>query len=328
MKILFYSTRNYDKNSFREVTPEYPDVQVDFIESTLNLTTVKLAAGYDAICIFVNDDANTEVVNKLHELGVKVITLRCAGFNNVDYETANKLGMTVIRVPAYSPESIAEHAAMLMMAVNARVHEAYQRIRQNNFTLSGLDKKCLYEKTVGLIGYGKIGRCFANICRGIGMKVIVYDPYYKGDDVELVSLDELYARSDVISLHTVYNEETHHMINREAIAKMKDGVLLINVSRGGLIDTEALIEGLENEKFWGVGLDVFEGEEKIAFTNHEDNMLMRIKTWKLTAFHNVIITGHQAFLTHEALREIALATCIHLKVLARGETLAPNCIVK
>lgn len=306
MKTLFYSTRSYDKISFRERLAHFPEVDVEFIESPLNINTVELAAGYDAICIFVNDNASTKVVQRLHELGVKHIALRCAGYNNVDYETANELGMLVTRVPAYSPESVAEHALALLMSINRRIHQAYTRLKlDNNFDLTGLSGFCLCGKTAGIIGYGRIGQCFGKICRGLGMEVIAYDPYYKGNDVELVTLDELYSRSDVISLHTLYNEQTHHMINKEAIDKMKQDVILINVARGGLIDTKALIEGLKAGKFFGVGLDVFEGEENLAFINHENNILMKANTQDLLAFRNVIITSHQAFLTDVALYEIA-----------------------
>jgi len=320
MKILFYSARSYDKISFREKLKNFKSLEVTFIESALNCTTVEMAKGYDAICIFVNDNASTDIIKRLGELGIKIIALRCAGFNNIDYKTANELGITVVRVPAYSPESVAELAATLMMSVNRRIHKAYTRVRDNNFSLTGLSGFCLNGKTVGLIGYGKIGRCFANICRGIGMKVIAFDPYYKGDDeVELVSLDELYKRSDVISLHTLYNESTHHMINKDSISKMKDNVILINVSRGGLIDTDALIDGIRSKKFFGVGLDVYEGEDENVYVNHEDDILMSSITSRLLSFPNVIITSHQAFLTDVALDQIAETTCANLSLYGKGQ---------
>ena len=309
MKVIFYSARSYDKISFREQLKLFPHLEITFVESALNDKTVEMAAGYDAVCIFVNDNAGATIVKRLAELGIKTIALRCAGFNNVDYQLANSLGIKVYRVPSYSPESVAEHAATLMMSVNRRIHKAYTRVRDNNFSLTGLSGYCLYNKTVGIVGYGKIGRCFAHICRGLGMKVIAYDPFSSKNDVELVTLDELYKRSDVISLHTAYNEETHHMINKEAISKMKNNVILINVSRGGLIDTEALIEGIRAGKFFGVGLDVYEGEDDNAFTNHEDDILMHSITSRLLSFPNVIITSHQAFLTDTALTQIAITTC-------------------
>lgn len=314
MKVLFYSTRSYDKISFREKHAKYPELEFTFIESALNEKTAELAVNYDAVCIFVNDNANAIVVKKLAELGVKIIALRCAGFNNVDLEVATNMGIKVYRVPAYSPESVAEHAATLLMSVNRRIHKAYGRVRDNNFSLTGLSGYCLHGKTVGIVGYGRIGQCFANICRGLGMKVIAYDPYYKVPEyqelgVELVSLDELYKRSDIISLHTLYNKETHHMINKESIAKMKDNVILINVSRGGLIDNEALIEANKQGKFFGIGLDVYEGEDENVYTNHEDDILMNCITSRLLSFPNVIITSHQAFLTDTALDQIATVTC-------------------
>lgn len=326
MKVLFYSTRSYDKISFREKAEKYPELEFTFVESALNEKTAEMAAGYDAVCIFVNDNANTTVVTKLAELGVKTITLRCAGFNNVDAKTAEQLGMVVYRVPGYSPESVAEHAAALMMAVNRRLHKAYGRVRDNNFSLTGLSGYCLHGKTVGIVGYGRIGQCFANICRGLGMKVIAYDPYYKVPeyqeiDVELVSLDELYKRSDVISLHTLYNKETHHMINKDTIAKMKDNVILINVSRGGLIDTEALIEANKQGKFFGIGLDVYEGEDENVYTNHEDDILMNCITSRLLSFPNVIITSHQAFLTDIALDQISLNVCECLRATAESKVI-------
>lgn len=333
MKILFYSTRSYDKISFRDKAAQYSDLEFTFVESSLNERTVELASGYDAVCIFVNDDANEFIVKRLSELGVKIITLRCAGFNNVDYKTANALGMTVIRVPGYSPESVAEHAAALMMAVNRRLHKAYGRVRDNNFSLTGLSGYCLYGKTVGIVGYGRIGQCFANICRGLGMKIIAYDPYYKVNpnqeiDFELVSLDELYKRSDVISLHTLYNKETHHMINKSSIAKMKNNVILINVSRGGLIDTEALIEANKQGKFFGIGLDVYEGEDENVYTNHEDDILMNCITSRLLSFPNIIITSHQAFLTDVALNQIATTVCNSLFLLNKQNSIDEMYLVK
>ena len=315
MKVLFYSTRSYDKISFREKQVKYPDLDITFIESPLNEKTVELAKGYDGICIFVNDNANTEVVKKLAELGVKYIALRCAGYNNVDYKTANQLGIQVTRVPGYSPESVAEHAAALMMSVNRRLHKAYGRVRDNNFSLTGLSGYCLYGKTVGIVGYGRIGKCFANICKGLGMNVIVYDPkpsFLKGDEPTLVDLDTLYKESDVISLHLPLLDSTYHMINKLSIKKMKDNVILINVSRGGLIDTEALIEANKQGKFFGIGLDVYEGEDENVYTNHEDDILMNCITSRLLSFPNVIITSHQAFLTDTALDQISSAVCAAL----------------
>ena len=343
MKVLFYSTRSYDKISFREKAEKYPELEFTFVESALNEKTAEIAAGYDAVCIFVNDNANTAVVTKLAELGVKTITLRCAGFNNVDAKTAEQLGITVYRVPGYSPESVAEHAATLLMSVNRRIHKAYGRVRDNNFSLTGLSGYCLHGKTLGLVGCGRIGKCFADICCGLGMKIVAYDPALKGPIKDIYlndeeasnvltpvhfvdTLDELYAVADVISLHVPLLPSTKHMINQESIAKMKDNVILINVSRGGLIDNEALIEANKQGKFFGIGLDVYEGEDENVYTNHEDDILMNCITSRLLSFPNVIITSHQAFLTDIALNQISLSVCECLRATNEGR-LIENCLV-
>lgn len=316
MKVLMYSTRSYDKISFRKELGNYSNIEIKFTESQLNLTTVEMAKGFDAICIFVNDHCTTEVVAKLHEFGVKKILCRCVGTNNVDVNEAVHRGLGVYNVPAYSPESVAEHALALLMTVNRHTHKAYNRVRDNNFSLTGLSGYCLYGKTVGIIGYGKIGKAFAHICRGLGMRVIGYDPMIKSDmsftivdDVFFYSTPEgVFANADVISLHVPLLDSTKHMINKETISKMKDGVILINVSRGGLIDTEALIEANKKGKFFGIGLDVYEGEDDNVFTNHEDDILMNCITSRLTSFPNVVVTSHQAFLTDVALEQIAKKT--------------------
>ena len=312
MKVLFYSTRSYDKLSFRETLAQFPEINITFIESSLNSNTVKLAEGYDAVCIFVNDNANTEIVTELSKLGVKIIALRCAGFNNVDFKTANKLGMRVFRVPGYSPESIAEHGMTLALSVNRRIHKAYTRVRDNNFSLTGLSGFCLHGKTAGIVGYGRIGKAMAKICHGFGMKVIAYDPYFnkvdEHDETEETDLNGLYASSDFIFLTTVLNDSTYHMINKASISKMKQNVILVNISRGALVDTEALIDGIKSGKFFGVGLDVYEGEDENVYTNHEDDILMHCITSRLLSFPNVIITSHQAFLTDIALKQISMDT--------------------
>lgn len=337
MKVLFYSARSYDKISFREVLSKYKadlDLDITFTESALNNKTVEMAAGYDAVCIFVNDNAkDDEIVNRLNELGVKIIALRCAGYNNVNYKLANSLGMIVIRVPGYSPESIAEHAMTLALSVNRHIHKAYTRVRDNNFSLTGLSGFCLHGKTAGIVGYGKIGKCLGNITKGFGMKTIVYDPYFskngENDTVESVDLKTLFKEADFIFLTTVLNDSTYHMINTESINLMKKNVILINVSRGALIDTEALIASIKDGKLFGIGLDVYEGEDDNVYTNHEDDILMNCITSRLLSFPNVIVTSHQAFLTDVALEQIALATCTHLnQIAAVDETIDPSCIVQ
>lgn len=324
MKVLFYSTRSYDKISFRESLTQFPEIEIKFVESSLNENTVKLAEGYDAVCIFVNDHASTEIVTELAKLGVKIIALRCAGFNNVDYKTANKLGMRVFRVPGYSPESIAEHAMTLALSVNRRIHKAYTRVRDNNFSLTGLSGFCLYGKTAGIVGYGRIGKAMAKICHGFGMNVVAYDPYFnkvdEHDTTEGVSLNELYSSSDFIFLTTVLNDSTYHMINKASISKLKKDVILVNVSRGALVDTGALIEGIRSGKFFGVGLDVYEGEDDNVYTNHEDDILMNNKYLpELLSFPNVIVTSHQAFLTDVALKQISLNTLKSLYLVIHNE---------
>lgn len=321
-KLLMYSTRDYDKNSFRPLASEHPNIHIDYTENMLTPLSACQAQGYDGICVFVNDQVTAEVIEKLASYGVKLIALRCAGYNNVDLDALRKTNMTAVRVPKYSPESVAEHAMGLTLMVNRHLHKSYIRCRENNFNLSGLAGLCLNKKTAGIVGYGKIGRCYANICRGMGMKVIAFDPYYKpaeGEPVEMVSLEELYKRADLISLHAICNEETKHMINRSSIAQMKDGVILVNVSRGELIDNEALIEGIEANKFWGVALDVYEGEGGNAFTNHENAILKDSPVGRLLSYPNVVITSHQAFLTYTALEEIAKTTLTNIDLFVNAK---------
>lgn len=324
MKVLFYSARPYDKISFREVLNKYPDLQITFIESSLNEQTVELAEGYDAICIFVNDNAtDAYIITKLYEIGIRTIALRCAGYNNVDYSLAEKFNIQVIRVPGYSPESIAEHAMTLALSVNRHIHKAYTRVRDNNFSLTGLSGYCLYGKTAGIVGYGRIGKCLGNITKGFGMKTIVYDPYFSknglNDTAENVELPTLFKEADFIFLTTVLNDSTYHMINTESINLMKKNVILINVSRGALIDTEALITSIKDGKLFGVGLDVYEGEDDNVYTNHEDDILMNCITSRLLSFPNVIVTSHQAFLTDVALEQISTTTCDNLNKIDKDE---------
>ena len=323
MKILMYSTRSYDKLAFRKVLPKYPQITMEFLEASLNPITVESAKGFDAICIFVNDIANREVIEALKKFGTKMILARCVGTNNIDIEAAKTYGIEVKNVPAYSPESVAEHALALLMSVDRRIHQAYGRVRDNNFSLSGLSGYCLHNKTVGIIGLGRIGQAFARICYGLGMHVIAYDPILTGEStyitmpndtgtafqVKLVDLNTLYEMSDVISIHVPLTKKTKHLINAEAMERMKDDVILINVSRGELVDTKTLIEYNKKRKFFGIGLDVYEGEEENAFINHEDDILMNNKYLpELLSCPNVIVTSHQAFLTDIALQQIAVTT--------------------
>ena len=303
MKILFYGTKNYDEEFFEKLLPSFPGITIKFTEANIHEETASLAKGYEAICAFVNADLGTEIIEELHNQGVKLILMRCAGYNNVDLETAHKYGIKVLRVPGYSPEAVAEHAMALALTANRHTHKAYIKCRENNFALSGLMGVNFYGKTAGIIGTGKIGQAMARICRGFGMKVIAYDlfPNPNLDCVEYVSLDELLAQSDLISLHCPLTEETRHLINAETIEKMKDGVILVNTSRGGLIRTDDLIAGIREHKFFAVGLDVYEEETDFVFEDMSEMILPSSITQRLLSFPNVVMTSHQGFFTREAL---------------------------
>lgn len=310
MKILFYDTKKYDQDSFEAILKNFPQIEMTFWENDLSVKTAALANGYDAVCAFVNSDVSGDVVRELKNAGVKLILLRCAGFNNVDIKAANECDITVLRVPGYSPEAVAEHAITLAMAVNRKIHKSYIRVRENNFSLVGLTGYNFYGKTAGIIGTGKIGAAMCRICHGFGMKVIAYDMYPNNslDFVEYVSMDELLRESDLISLHCPLMDDTYHMINIDTINKMKDDVILVNTSRGALIKTEDLIQGIRNKKFFGVGLDVYEEEGDNVFENREDDILLHSVTARLLSFPNVIVTSHQGFLSKEALESISETT--------------------
>lgn len=310
MKILFFGTKNYDKESFSKHLNDYRDIEITFIEGDLDKHTIGLVKGYDGICVFVNTAIDNNLMKQLKHFGIKLILLRCAGFNNVDIQAANEYGITVMRVPSYSPEAVAEMAITLALAVNRKVHKAYIKVRENNFSLVGLTGMNLYGKTAGIIGMGKIGIAMAKICAGFGMRVLAYDAYpsYHADCFEYVSLEELLKTADLISLHCPLTKETHHLINDKTIQIMKDGVILVNTSRGGLIKTDDLIRGIRERKFFGVGLDVYEEEDEYVFENLEDDILSHSITARLLSFPNVIVTSHQGFLTQEALEAITKTT--------------------
>lgn len=299
MKILFYGTKNYDEQFFERLLPEFPEIQMKFIEANIHEETAWLARGYDAICAFVNADLGRDVMEVLHETGVKLILMRCAGYNNVDLETAKKYGIRILRVPSYSPEAVAEHAMALALTANRRTHKAYIKCRENNFALNGLMGVTLYGKTAGIVGTGKIGQAMARICRGFGMKVIGYDAYPNDalDFLEYVSLEELLKRSDLISLHCPLTDDTHHLINEETISQMKDGVILVNTSRGGLIKTEDLINGIRDHKFFAVGLDVYEEETDFVYEDMSERIMPHSTMARLLSFPNVMLTSHQGFFT-------------------------------
>ena len=311
IKVAFFDTKAYDKPAF-EQNGKLHDVQFRFFETKLNEDTVELAKGCDAVCVFVNDAVNAAVIDRLYEYGVRLIALRSAGYNNVDVRAAfGKIH--VVHVPAYSPYSVAEHAMALLLTSVRRIHKAYNRTREFNFSLNGLTGFDLHGKTVGVIGTGKIGRIFINICRGFGMNVIAYDRFpAKDSEFEFVSLDRVLAESDVISLHCPLTDETRHMIGAEAIEKMKKGVVIINTSRGGLIDSDALLAGIKARKIGAACLDVYEEEADIFFEDRSGHILNDDLLSRLISMPNVIVTSHQAFLTEEALNNIAETTVNNL----------------
>ncbi len=320
MRILFYDTKKYDRDSFDSILSEYPEIQIDYLDTDLSVQTAVLAQGYDAICAFVSSDLSAPVVEALGKEKIPLILMRCAGYNNVDLDAAKAAGITVLRVPGYSPQAVAEHAMALALAVNRKIHKAYIKVRENNFSLTGLTGMNFYHKTAGIVGTGKIGTAMCNICRGFGMRVIAHDMYPNKnlDFVEYVSMDTLLAESDLISLHCPLTSDNYHMINNYTISKIKKHPVLVNTSRGALIDTEDLIRGIRADKFFGVGLDVYEEETQNVFENREDDILQSSIVSRLLSFPNVIVTSHQAFLTEEALEAISRTTLDNAKAFVAG----------
>lgn len=311
MKLAFFDTKSYDIPSF-EKYGERNDLEIKFFETGLDEDTVSLAQGYDAVCAFVNDTLNAAVVDKLCEYGVKAIFMRCAGYNNVDLE-ACKGRLPVYRVPAYSPYAVAEHAMALLLAINRRTHKAYIRTRDFNFSLQGFVGFDLHGKTVGIIGTGKIGQVFADICKGFGMKILAYDKYPNPKTgLEYTTLDDLFTRSDIISLHCPLTEETYHIVDEQSINRMKKGVTIINTSRGPLIDTRALIYGLKDKKVGAACLDVYEEEGDLFYEDFSAHIVQDDNLVRLIGMPNVIVSSHQAFLTQEALDNIASTTVDNL----------------
>ena len=311
MKIAFFDAKAYDKPSFEKYGRDY-GIVFKFFETRLNEDTVELARGFDGICVFVNDDVNATVIDRLSEMNVSIIALRCAGFNNVDVKHARGK-IHVFRVPAYSPYAVAEHAIALLLTSIRRIHKAYIRSRDFNFSLSGLTGFDLHGKTVGVVGTGKIGRVFIDICRGFGMNVLAYDKFPahdldNGDTIKYAQLDELFAESDIISLHCPLTDETHHMIDENAIEKCKKGVVIINTSRGALVDAQALLDGIKSRKVGAACLDVYEEESDLFFEDNSGHILEDDILARLISMPNVIVTSHQAFLTEEALENIAETT--------------------
>ncbi|MCD8056384.1 MAG: 2-hydroxyacid dehydrogenase [Clostridiales bacterium] len=311
MKILFYDTKSYDEEFFTAALEGFENIEIDFLKTDLTPKTAPLSEGFDAVCAFVSSDVGRKTLRALHDRGVGLLLMRCAGFNNVDIEAAKEYGVRVMCVPGYSPEAVAEHAMALALAANRRLYKSYNKVRENDFSLVGLMGVNFYGKTAGIIGTGKIGAAMCRICRGFGMKIIAYDVYQNpalSDFVTYVSLDELLSESDLISIHCPLMDSTYHMINIDSIKKMKDGVILVNTSRGGLVKTNDLIEGIRLHKFAGVGLDVYEEETKNVFEDRSDEILENSTTARLLSFPNVMITSHQGFFTREAMRAIADTT--------------------
>ena len=307
IKVAFFDAKAYDKPSFEQYGSMH-NIRFKYLETKLNEDTADLARGCDAVCVFVNDTVNAEVIDRLYTLGVKLIALRSAGYNNVDIQAAFGR-IHVVHVPAYSPYAVAEHAMALLLTSVRRIHKAYNRTREFNFSLSGLTGFDFHGKKAGVAGTGKIGRIFIDICRGFGMNVIAYDPFpAKDSGIAYVSLDELLAKSDIISLHCPLTDETRHMIDAAAIDKMKKGVVIVNTSRGGLIDAEALLEGIKARKVGAACLDVYEEEADVFFEDRSGHILNDDLLSRLISMPNVIVTSHQAFLTEEALNNIAETT--------------------
>ncbi len=311
MKILFYDAKSYDTEFFQAALPEFPGLEIEYLKSDLEPRTAALADGFDAVCAFVSSDVGRQTLEILHRKGIGLVLLRCAGYNNVDLEAAQEYNICVMRVPGYSPEAVAEHAIALALACNRRLYKAYNKVRENDFSLSGLMGFNLHGKTAGIIGTGRIGAAMCRICRGFGMRILAYDVYPNESLRELaeyVSLDQLLSDSDVISLHCPLTDSTYHLINIDTIRRMKDGVILVNTSRGALVKTDDLIEGIRMHKFAGVGLDVYEEETNNVFEDRSDEILEHSTTARLLSFPNVMITSHQGFFTREALTAIASAT--------------------
>ncbi len=322
MKIAVFGARDYDAEWFEKENEKGGyGFELKFFRPNLTEDTAAMVKGYDGVCAFVNAEITEYVLSAMDKYGIKLLLMRCAGYNNVDLKAAEKFGIKVLRVPGYSPRAVAEHAMALALAANRRIHKAYFKVKDNNFSLSGLCGINLFGKTAGIVGTGKIGAAMAKICKGFGMDIVAYD-IYKNPELEgiaeYLSLDELLGKSDLISLHCPLTKETMHLINAETIDKMKDGVILVNTSRGGLIKTEDLIDGIRDNKFHAVGLDVYEEEGDFVFNNLSDEILKTSVVSRILSFPNVILTSHQAFMTKEALSEIAKTTLENAKAFFEG----------
>jgi D-lactate dehydrogenase len=325
MKVAVFSTKAYDRQ-FLSTANSSTKHDLVFFEPRLNRDTAILAADFPAVCVFVHDQVDAPTLELLASRGTRLVVLRCAGFNNVDLQAAADLGITVVRVPAYSPYGVAEHAIGLILSLNRKIHRAYNRVREGNFSLDGLLGFNLHERTVGIVGTGKIGLILGQIMKGFGCNLLAYD-VYRNPELEAlggkyVELPELFANSDIISLHCPLTPETHHLINSEAIEQIKSGVMLINTSRGALIDTQAVIEGLKSGKIGYLGVDVYEQESELFFEDLSGEIIQDDIFQRLTTFPNVLITGHQAFFTAEALHNIAETTFANISDVEQGRPCA------
>ncbi len=322
MKIAVFSTKPYDRTFLEAAAARYQQ-ELTFFEPRLTQETAALAIDFTGVCIFVNDQANAAVLQQLAHQGIRLIALRCAGFNNVDLAAAEKHHLAVVRVPAYSPHAVAEHTVALLLTLDRKIHRAYQRVREGNFSLDGLLGFDLYGRTIGVIGTGKIGFEFAKIMLGFGCQVLAHDLYpndvLRQRGVRYVSKEELFAQSDVVSLHCPLTPDTYHLINQEALAQMKPGVILINTSRGALVDTKAVIQGLKSGKIGHLGLDVYEEEADLFFEDLSDTLIHDDVFSRLMTFPNVVVTGHQAFFTRNAMEAIADTTLSNIAAFERGE---------
>lgn len=321
MKLALFSAKAYDRKYFSEANADGA-FKIEFFDARLDKQSSKLAEGFEAICAFVNDQLDETVLRQLRAGGTRIIAMRCAGYNNVDLATAKELGITIVRVPAYSPEAVAEHTVGLMLTLNRRIHKAYQRTRDANFSLDGLVGFNMHGRTAGVIGTGKIGLAMLRILKGFGMTLLCYDPYPTPEaeaiGARYVDLDTLFHNSDVITLHCPLFKENYHILNAEAFAKMKDGVMIINTSRGALLDSQAAIEALKQGKIGSLGLDVYEEEGDLFFEDKSNEVITDDVFRRLSACHNVLFTGHQAFLTREALAAIASTSLHNIKTWKQG----------
>jgi len=324
MRIAVFSSKSYDETYFKQYAEDY-DYQLSFFETALNKDTANLTIDFDVVCVFVNDNVNAKTIEILAKNGVKLIALRCAGFNNVDIEAAGKHDIKVVRVPAYSPEAVAEHATALILTLNRKTHKAYNRVREGNFSLNGLIGFDLHGKTVGVIGTGTIGAAFCRVMKGFGCNIIAFDvaenEELKTMGVQYTPVEDLFKSADLISLHCPLNEHTKHIINKKSIAAMKDGVMIINTSRGALIETKDVIEGLSSKKIGYLGIDVYEQEENLFYEDLSERIIQDDLLLRLNSFPNVLITSHQAYFTKEAMIEITTTTLENIKSFVDGSNL-------